>query len=107
VEGAGQAKDVTLKVTETDDTIVVEFNLAQPTIDAAETVKGLIAPALPSQGKGVCVTGRGPVALAAALAEAYAHKVPYIANFVPGTGYVVSISHDAKFPLGTVIPAKK
>lgn len=102
VEGEGAGQDLSYEITEKDDYVVVEFKLDKPQIDVMETVKTLKAPEVPNR-KGVCITGRGPVAIATALAEAYAHKAPFVANFVPGTGYVVSISHDSSKPLGTVI----
>jgi len=102
VEGEGAGQDLNYEITEKDDYVVVEFKLDKPQIDVMETVKTLKAPETPG-GKGVCITGRGPVAIATALAEAYAHKAPFVANFVPGLGYVVSISHDKNNPLGTVI----
>lgn len=100
-EGAGQAENVSFKVTEGENETTVEFTLSQPNIDAPATLASLVAPAVPN-GKPVRVTGRGPTAIAAALAEAYAHRVPYVALFQPGTGFVVSISHS-NTRLGTIV----
>ena len=105
IEGEGAGDDLKYTVTDKDDYILVEFALDKPAIDVAQTLKTLKAPEV-AKGKGVCISGRGPVAIAGALAEAYAHHAPFVANFVPGLGYVVSISHDANTPLGTVIKEK-
>lgn len=102
IEGEGKGENLGFKVEEKEAFTIVEFSLTSPQIDAVKTLLSLAAPTVP-QGKPVHITGRGPIAIAAALAEAYAHQVPYVANFQPGTGYVVSISHDAKNPIGKVI----
>ncbi len=104
IKGEGAGENLGFKVEEKDGATVVEFSLTAPQIDAAKTVGSLVAPAVP-EGKPVHITGRGPIAIAAALAEAYAHRVPYVANFQPGVGYVVSISHDEANPIGKVIGA--
>jgi hypothetical protein len=103
IDGAGSATDVSFTVTEGESETVVEFNLTSPQIDALATIASLVAPTL-SHGKPVKITGRGPTAIAAALAEAYAHVVPYVALFQPGTGFVVAISHS-DVQLGTVFQA--
>ncbi|MBD3156391.1 hypothetical protein GF369_01040 [Candidatus Peregrinibacteria bacterium] len=103
MEGEGSAENVDFKVEEKDDYTVVEFSLTAPQIDIQRTLQTLVAPAV-QEGKAVHITGRGPIAIAASLAEAYAHKIPYVANFQPGVGFVVSISHDDKHPIGTVLP---
>lgn len=102
MEGEGSGKNLNFKVEKKDNLTVVEFSLTQPQIDAKETVQSLVAPEVP-EGKPVCITGRGLIAIATTLAEAYSHKVPYVANFQPGTGYVVCISHDEANPVGKVI----
>ena len=102
IEANGACQDVTLKVTESEDYTTVEFNLGSPQVDAVAVLRSLVAPEVPL-GKPVRITGRGPIALATALAEAYAHRVPSVSCFQPGTGHVVCISHDAARPLGTVI----
>ncbi len=104
VEGEGSGENLAFKVEESEGVTVVEFSLTQPQIDAEQTLKSLIAPEI-KQGQPVHITGRGPIAIATALAEAYSHKVPYVANFQPGTGFVVTISHDEKNPIGKVIEA--
>ena len=101
-EGGGSAIDLTFKVTVGETETVVEYGLAKPSIDGPKTLASLIAPAVPA-GKPVKITGRGLIAIAAALAEAYAHKVPWVACFQPGTGFVVAISHS-DVQLGTIVP---
>lgn len=103
VEGLGQAEDVTFTVTDGGDHTLVEFGLNSPNLDLPKAMAGFIAPAVP-HGKPVRITGRGPVAIATALATAYAHLVPEVAMFQPGVGYVVALSH-CNTPLGTVYPA--
>lgn len=100
-EGTGSAEDVAFKVTEGENETTVEFSLTAPSIDAAKTIASLVAPAVPV-GKTVKITGRGPVAIACALAEAYAHIVPAVYCFQPGTGFVCCISHSSS-TLGTVL----
>ncbi len=102
LEGEGSAENVNFKVEEKNDYIVVEFSLTAPQIDIQKTLQTLVAPDI-QEGKAVYITGRGPIAIATSLAEAYAHKAPYVANFQPGIGFVVSISHDAEHPIGTVL----
>ncbi len=102
IEGEGVGENLNLGVTEKDGVTTVEFSLTQPQIDVQKTLSSLVAPEI-ENGKPVHITGRGPIAIATALAEAYSHRVPYVANFQPGTGYVVSISHDDKYPLGTIV----
>lgn len=102
IDGEGEGKDVNFKTDTTGTYNRIEFSLTQPQIDTEATVKSLVAPGI-QKGKGVLISGRGPIAIAAGLAEAYAHQVPFIANFQPGTGYVVSISHDATHPIGTIV----
>jgi hypothetical protein len=99
---SGYAEGVKFKVTENPDYTSVEFSLANPSIDVAAALATLLAPEVPA-GKPVRISGRGPIAILAALASAYAHLVPEVAAFQPGTGNVVAISHGGS-PLGTVVP---
>ncbi len=101
-EGVGAGKDLSFKVEARGGHTLVEFSLTAPQIDAIATLQSLVAPEVP-QGIPVRVTGRGPIALAAALGEAYAHRVPYVAHFQPGIGFVVSISHDSAHPIGKIL----
>lgn len=101
-EGAGFGENLGFEVNSKGGCTVVQFSLAAPQIDLPKTIASLKAPEV-EPGKPVFITGRGPIAIAASLAEAYAHCAPFVANFQPGPGYVVSISHDAKTPLGTKV----
>lgn len=100
VEGAGSGQDINFTVTEGDAT-TVEFALTSPQVDAQAVLGSLVAPEVPS-GKAVRISGRGPIAIAAALAKAYADRVPSVSCFQPGTGHVTCISRDDSAPLGTV-----
>ena len=102
VKGEGKATGATLKVTKTEACTTVEFSLDAPTVDVEALLLSLVAPEVP-EGIPVVVTGKGPISIAAAIAESYSHKVPCVACFQPGTGRVVSISHDASRPLGTLL----
>ncbi|RMD52293.1 hypothetical protein D6827_00290 [Candidatus Parcubacteria bacterium] len=102
IEGEGSAPDMQFEVKDGGEATIVEFSLTQRQIDLENTIANLTAPEVPS-GKPVHITGRGPIAIATALAEAYSHNVPYVANFQPGTGFVVSISHDKEHPVGMII----
>lgn len=101
VEGKGAGTDVSFKVDDSGNETLVEFSLTSPQVDAEAVVKSITAPEVP-HGKPVRISGRGPIAIAATLAEAYAHKVPAVSCFQPGTGHVTCISHSDKQPLGTV-----
>lgn len=101
IDGAGAGADIEFKVEEGDEFSLVTFNMTKNEIDAPVTLASLVAPAV-TFGKAVRISGRGPIAIAAALAEAYAHRVPSVACFQPGTGFVTCISHDASRPMGTV-----
>ncbi len=101
VEGAGKAQDLSFVVEDKGDYTSVEFSLDSPAIDLQATMENFVAPQVP-QGKPVYISGRGPVAILSALANAYAHTVPYVACFQPGTGNVVAISHDKNTSLGEV-----
>jgi len=81
---------------------LVEFSLTESAIDLDKTMKSLIVPQI-EMWKWVVISGRWPIAIATALAETYAHKVPFVANFQPWTWAVVSISHDFKNPLWKII----
>lgn len=97
----GKWQDLEFKVTENEGYTLVEFSLANPNINAQETIKSLIAPDV-STWKPVVISWRWPIAILTAIADAYAHKVPYVACFQPGTGNVVAISHS-DVNLGTII----
>jgi CRISPR-associated Csx3 family protein len=101
MEGDGSGKDLKFKVLESEGFTTVEFELAAPQIDAKATIESLVVPQVPL-GKSVRISGRGPIAIAAVLAETYAHKVPAVACFQPGVGFVTCISHDEKQPIGSV-----
>lgn len=101
IDGAGAGQDIEFIVIENPEFTSVEFKLMKNEVDAPAILASLVAPAV-TLGKPVRISGRGPVAIAAALAEAYAHRVPSVSCFQPGTGNVVAISHDAGRPMGTV-----
>jgi CRISPR-associated Csx3 family protein len=101
IDGAGAGADVEFEVKEVDEYTLVEFKMTKNEIDAVATLASFVAPVV-TFGKAVRISGRGPIAIAAALAEAYAHRVPSVACFQPGTGFVTCISHDAAKPMGTV-----
>lgn len=100
-QSVGSADGVEFKVTEGTEFTQVDFALTNPTLDLPKALQTLVAPVVPA-GKPVRISGRGPIAILAALASAYAHTVPYVAAFQPGTGNVVAISHS-DVALGTVL----
>jgi len=100
--GSGSTEGIEFSVEEKDDHTMVTFNLANPSIDLPKALASLVAPAVPA-GKPVRISGRGPIAILAALSSAYAHYVAEVQAFQPGTGNVVAISHGGR-PLGTVVP---
>ncbi len=100
VIGEGQAEGVKFTVTEDEEKTSVSFELTDASIDVQKAMQTLVAPEVVA-GKPVFISGRGPIAIATALAEAYAHRVPFVACFQPGTGRVVCISHSDT-QLGTI-----
>jgi len=100
-ERDGACEGVDFVVKEESEYTLVEFSLKNPTLDLQKALSSLVAPAVPA-GKPVRISGRGPIAVLAALSSAYAHMVPYVACYQPGVGNVVSISHS-DVALGTVL----
>lgn len=98
--GEGTAEGVIFTVNEDEEKTSVSFELANPSIDVVKAMQTLVAPEVPA-GKPVFISGRGPIAIATALAEAYAHRVSFVACFQPWTGRVVCISHS-DVQLGTI-----
>ena len=86
-------KDIKFDVKELEDRTEVTFSLENPNIDAKQTIDSLVAPKVPA-GKPVYISWRWPIAILTALADAYAHKVPFVACFQPWTWNVVAISHS-------------
>ena len=99
---SGEGESLRFEVTNHAEKTIVSFELDSPQIDILKTLNTLTAPEVPV-GKPVFVTGRGPIAIASSLAEAYAHRVPYVALFQPGVGFVVCVSHDASHPVGIIL----
>lgn len=85
--------DLKFEKQEDEDKTTIIFSLDAPSIDIKKTLNSLVAPEV-TNWKPVHISGRWPVSIATALAEAYAHKVPYVACFQPGVGNVVSITHS-------------
>jgi CRISPR-associated Csx3 family protein len=98
--GEGMAEGVKFTVIEDEEKTSVSFELTDASIDVIKAMQTLVAPEV-TAGKPVFISGRGPIAIATALAEAYAHRVPFVACFQPGTGRVVCISHSDT-QLGTI-----
>ena len=86
-------KDIKFDVKELEDRTEIIFSLENPNIDAQATINSLVAPKVP-EGKPVYISWRWPIAILTALADAYAHKVPFVACFQPWTWNVVAISHS-------------
>lgn len=86
-------QDLKFDVKELEDRTEVTFSLENPNIDAQATINSLVAPEIPV-GKPVYISWRWPIAILTALADAYAHRVPFVACFQPWTWNVVTISHS-------------
>lgn len=55
-------------------------------------------------GAPLLINGPASLPVAMTLAHKYAHVVPMVACFDPKlNGYVVSITHDPEYPLGTLV----
>lgn len=100
VAGEGIAEGVKFTITEDEEKTSVSFELTDPSIDVIKAMQTLVAPEV-AKGKPVFVSWRWPIAIATALSEAYAHRVPFVACFQPWTGRVVCISHS-DVQLGTI-----
>ena len=94
-------QDLQFDVKKLEDRTEVIFSLENPNIDAQATINSLVAPSV-SAGKPVFISWRWPIAILTALADAYAHKVPFVACFQPWTWNVVAISHS-KTDLWTIL----
>ena len=94
-------KELKFEVKKLEDRTEITFSLDNPNIDASATINSLVAPEVPSW-KPVFISWRWPIAILAALSDAYAHKVPFVACFQPWTWNVVAISHS-KIDLWTVL----
>ena len=86
-------KELKFEVKKLEDRTEITFSLDNPNIDASATINSLVAPEVPSW-KPVFISWRWPIAILAALSDAYAHKVPFVACFQPWTWNVVAISHS-------------
>lgn len=98
-QGAG-AGELTWKITEQDDFVLVEYSSAAPI--AVEKLNELIPPEIPV-GKPVRLSGRTATWATADIAMVYAHKAPAVFVNQPGVGYVCCITHRPEFVLGTVV----
>jgi len=89
---------------EREDLTLVEFNIEGGVLDVSELEEAIrTAPAV-NWTKGVCISGRGPVWLYAALTHKY-HPAPFIATYEPRmNSCIVVASHTPKYRIGDVIP---
>lgn len=87
-----------------DDLILLEFNIEGGVLDVSELPEAVnAAPELPATN-GICISGRGPVWLYAALAHKY-HHTQYVATFEPRlNACIVIMSHVKHRKVGDVIP---
>ena len=82
------------------DYVVVEFTLDGPiTPDVLSSVE---PPSIPA-GKGVVLSGRGPVWLYVYMATYYISSVPFLATHDPRLGHVVVCAPGSEYDPGDVI----
>lgn len=96
--------EVSFKVTEQGDAVLVEYNMELPDGVSAYDENNLPKVVVPeiSQGKAVYLSGRAPNYLTVAIAEAYAHTNSSVSLFQPGVGYTCSITHSRQKNLGDI-----
>ncbi len=89
---------------EKENFMVVEFELEGGIIAPQELAQAIeLAPAVPA-GKGVIISGRGPVWLFATLVHHY-HIAAFVATYDPRqNGAVVVESHTKSVAVGDIIP---
>ncbi|MEG1009016.1 MAG: CRISPR-associated protein Csx3 [Clostridia bacterium] len=92
--------EINFNVKESDDSVVIEYNLDDPVYDE-DNLSKLVVPEV-SEGKAVYISGRGPNYITATVAEAYSHTNSSVSLFQPGVGYTCAITHSRKKRLGTL-----
>lgn len=92
--------EINFNVKESDDSVVIEYNLDDPVYDE-DNLSKLVVPEV-SEGKAVYISGRGPNYITATVAEAYSHTNSSVSLFQPGVGYTCAITHSRKKELGTL-----
>lgn len=93
---------VQIKSSEYLDLVLFEFSI-QGGVCSPEDLKSLDFPPIP-RGKGVVISGRGPVWLFGALVHHF-HPTPFVATFDPNqNGGVIVQSHSKNWAVGDVIP---
>ena len=90
--------EVSFKVTEKGDAILVEYSMDCDVYDENNLQK-VVVPEI-SNGKAVYISGRGPNYLTVAIAEAYAHTNSSVSLYQPSIGYTCSITHSRAKNLG-------
>lgn len=83
---------------------IVEFNIPGGVMDVAELRDAVEKAPILAGNQGVCISGRGPVWLYAALSHKY-HPTQFVATYDPRlNGCVVVSSHTREKKIGDVIP---
>lgn len=90
--------EIKFNVTERDEYAIVEFELNEPLIP--EKLKSITPPKV--VGKGVILSGRGPIWLYGFLIHYY-HTATFIATYDPRIGAVVVESHTPKYRVGDIL----
>lgn len=86
------------------DGTLVECARDALTIIPADELDDVIPPEV-AKGKPVFISGKISNWASAQIATAYAHKVPAVYNYQPGTGFICTITHSPDHELGSVIQA--
>lgn len=86
------------------DGVLVEYSKDQFTLVDNKKFGDVIPPQTPN-GLPVFLSGKTSNWAAAEIALSYAHVVPAVYIYQPGTGYICVISHNAEHKLGSVIKA--
>jgi len=83
---------------------IIEFNIPGGVLDVKELLDAVEKAPTVAGNQGVCISGRGPVWLYAALAHKY-HPTLYVATYDPRlNGCVVVATHTKEKKIGDIIP---
>lgn len=91
--------EIKFNVVEREEYVIIEFELDGPIVP--EALRSIRPPSVPA-GKGVILSGRGPIWLYGYLIHHY-HPATFIATYDPRIGAVVVESHTSKYRIGDII----
>lgn len=90
--------EIKFNIIERDEYVIVEFELSRPL--TPEDLKNINPPKV--AGKGVILSGRGPIWLYGFLIHYY-HPATFVATYDPRVGAVIVESHTSKYNVGDTL----